>query len=106
MVEVLRRAILHEGCVFKPISELAVCVLKPIISEPVVTDMTQCTFEENPVNRELAEEFNQKHESTSQEVRRRNLILPLAVSMTVSLLLSITINDPFFIQYADVILKQ
>lgn len=97
MVEILRKAILHEGCegcVFKPITDL------------VVTDMTQCTCDDNPIRRELVKEFHQTQESTSPEVKRKNRILPIVISMTVSLLLSVTFNEPFVNQHVQAFLNQ
>lgn len=54
MIGILRKAILHEGCPYKEISDL------------VVTDITQCKCGENSIHRLLAEEFQQKQELATE----------------------------------------
>lgn len=80
MIGILRKAILHEvcdGCAYKEISDL------------VVTDMTQqCTCEENSIQRQLAEELNEKHDATSLEVRKRNLFSSVVISISTAILLT------------------
>ena len=79
MIGILRKAILHEGCPYKEISDL------------VVTDMTQCTCGENPIHRPLAEEFQQKQElvtNNSLEEIRKNRIYPLVIAISTAILIS------------------
>lgn len=78
MIDILRKAVLHEGCEGCAINN---------INDLVVTDMTHCRNEENPIHKLLAEEFHKKDESISLEERRMNRIMPLAMMIGISLLL-------------------
>ncbi|KAL3646617.1 hypothetical protein CASFOL_009584 [Castilleja foliolosa] len=79
MIGILRKAVLHEGCPYKEVSDL------------VVTDITQCTCGDNPLHRLLSEEFvkNQELESTTCiEVIEKKRVFTLVLAISSAILLT------------------